>query len=175
MSKAMPIQIGSDLDLRVRRGERVVHVRSIPWKMIADEAGERQSQTNHGQTLDRIRERMGFDATEAICVMAGLPFKDLQPISNETAHRILYAMVVLFNRGQRIAEARAAVWHPMVEAPKDGRWICAMTNDGVSLYRVRWGTDRHGEQYWCSADQVNSYGDGLFSGWTEIPQAGGTR
>ena len=90
----MPIQVGGlgndDLALRERRGEKVLIVRSIPRELIAGEAGERQSQKNHSQTLDRIAERGGFSACEAICVIAGVEYEKLG--SNETNHRILYAM-----------------------------------------------------------------------------------
>lgn len=102
----MPIQVGNDLDLRERQGERPVIVRSIPWEMIAGEAGERQSQRNHGQTLEEIAKRSGFSACEAICVMASMPWKAIG--TDADAHRILYAMKVLFNRGQRVAEATSA-------------------------------------------------------------------
>lgn len=105
--KTMPIQVGDKLDLAERRGERLVLVRSIPWEMIGDEACERQSQKNHGQTLDCIRERGGFGAEEAICVMASLHYAIENRLTDRDAHRILYSMVVLFNRGQRVAEARA--------------------------------------------------------------------
>jgi hypothetical protein len=101
--REMPIQLGSELDLRIRRGERVVNVRSIPWAMIAD--CEEQSQKNHDQSLDQIKRRAGFSACEAICVIAGIRYI---PIGNdEDVHRILDAMRFLFNRGQRVAEARA--------------------------------------------------------------------
>lgn len=105
----MPIQIDSDLALAERRGERIVLVKSIPWEMIGDEACERQSQKNHSQTLDRIRERGGFGAGEAIRIMSSLAWDNPElKIPEREAHRILYSMMVLFNRGQRVAEARMA-------------------------------------------------------------------
>lgn len=105
--KTMPIQAGDKIDLAERRGERPVLVRSIPWEMIGDEACERQCQENHGQSLECIRDRCGFGANEVIAVMAGLEYKSVESITERDAHRILYSMVVLFNRGQRVAEARS--------------------------------------------------------------------
>jgi hypothetical protein len=104
MEKRMPIQVSGNLDLRERRGERICIVRSIPWQMIADEASERQSQRNHGQSLDHIADRGGFSACEAIAVISCQSWHDL---GEERAHRILYAMHTLYNRGQRVAEERA--------------------------------------------------------------------
>ena len=65
MSLKMPIMLSDGMKLRIRRGERVVLVDSLPWGMF-DEAAERQSEENHGQSLQRIANRGGFDATEAI-------------------------------------------------------------------------------------------------------------
>lgn len=108
--KTMPIQIGSELDLAERRGERLVLVKSIPLEMISDEACERQSQKNHSQTVERIRERGGFGAGEAIRVMSGLSWDNPElKIPDREAHRILYSMVMMFNRGQRVAEACTTV------------------------------------------------------------------
>lgn len=105
----MPIQVYSELALAERRGERLVLVRSIPWAMIADDACERQSQRNHSQSLERIAERRGFGASEAVRVLAGLTWDDPKlSIPNLAAHRILYAMRVMFERGQRVAEARVS-------------------------------------------------------------------
>jgi hypothetical protein len=101
----MPILRNSGIDLRVRRGERVVVVPKLPRTMFVD-AHERQCQANHsGQTLERIRERHGLSAIEAVAVLACLPFEAVQALTHETAHRILYAMHSTHNRGMRIAEA----------------------------------------------------------------------
>jgi len=58
-------------------------------------------------------------------------------------------------------------WRQISEAPKDGRWIIAMSNDRSTLYRVSWGRSRDGEMWWCSEER--SYGDGLFCGWIPFP------
>lgn len=103
----MPIQVGGELDLARRRNERgVVIVSSIPWPMISDEASERQSQKNHGQTVERIAERGGYSACEAICVMSSMDYQKLGKTEGD-AHKILYAMVCLFNRGKHIGEEKA--------------------------------------------------------------------
>jgi hypothetical protein len=102
--KRMPIQVGAELDLRTRRGERVCVVRSIPWEMICDEAAERQSEKNHNQSVAGIAKRGGYSACEAICVISCIPWVKVGGEDEEVAHRILYAMHALFNRGQRQAE-----------------------------------------------------------------------
>jgi hypothetical protein len=61
-------------------------------------------------------------------------------------------------------------WQPWKNAPRDGRWFIARSNDKVSLYRVSWGVDRKGIVGWCGPDK--SYGDGLFEpfgGWIDWP------
>lgn len=105
--KEMPIQVGGFLKLSERRGERPVIVRALPWEMVADEATAARCLKNHDQTLERIAERGGFGASEAIRCIAGLGLFDDVTIPEAQAHRILYAMRVLFNRGQRVAEAKA--------------------------------------------------------------------
>lgn len=99
----MPIMTGGDLDLRRRRGERLVIVKSVPLAMF-DGMSERQSERNHQQTLARIRERGGFDAGEVVAVLSGQSWDVLGSVTEEAWHRILYAMVVQHNRGKRVAE-----------------------------------------------------------------------
>lgn len=60
-----------------------------------------------------------------------------------------------------------STWQPMRTAPKDGRWIIAISNDRETLYRVSWGRDRNGELCWCTI--YGSYGAGLFRGWIDWP------
>jgi hypothetical protein len=90
----MPIQLGGAIALRLARGERIVIVASLPQAMF-DEAAERQCQRNHDQALEVIRRRCGFSADEALSVIAGLP----EFVGEDAAHRILYVMRALFNRG----------------------------------------------------------------------------
>lgn len=44
------------------------HLKSMPMAML----NESQAQRNHGQTLERLAERGGLCATEAIAIMDGL-------------------------------------------------------------------------------------------------------
>lgn len=44
----------------------------IPYAMIAPH--EAQAQRNHGQTLDRLAERGGLSAAEAIAIIQGRPW-----------------------------------------------------------------------------------------------------
>lgn len=92
MRATMPIQ-SSNADLKPR-------VRSIPWALVAGDLAEQRCQSNHsGQSLDRIAERMGFDAAEALCVICNLPWKDGQFGDEQTCHRVLYMMAALYRRG----------------------------------------------------------------------------
>jgi hypothetical protein len=82
-----------------------VIVKSVPLTMF-DGRSELQCQRNHGgQTLAQIRARSGFGVTEVICVLAGIGYDDLGDIKEVAAHRVLYAMIALHNRGQRIGES----------------------------------------------------------------------
>lgn len=107
----MPILVGGAIDLKVRQGKRLVVVREIPWEMIEGDASEKQAMINHDQTLDQLRARCGVSPCEAIAILSNLPWSDLGG-DEERAHRILYAMHHLFQRGQRIAEARLATVQP---------------------------------------------------------------
>jgi len=139
--ETMPIQVGGELDLSERRGERPVIVRSIPWAMVADETAERQSQKNHSQSVERIAERGGYSAGEAVRVIAGLGWNGGKLcIPEREAHRILYAMVALFNRGQRVAEANALPIRALTAAPDLVRaakdlLACIERNPGGHDYR----------------------------------------
>lgn len=99
--RKMPIQCGPKLDLRRRRGEKVVVVSQLPFAMFEGEAYERQSQRNHGQSVARIAERGGYGAMEAIAILAGLDYGRVSTIDEEAAHRVLYSMHVTYNRGRR--------------------------------------------------------------------------
>lgn len=102
----MPIMLTDAFHQRIGRGERLVRVRSMPVTIFVD-AHERQSAENHRRTLARIRERGGFDATEMVAVLACLPYRAIEGLTEEAAHRILYAFTSTHNRGMRVAEAAA--------------------------------------------------------------------
>lgn len=99
--RKMPIQCGHVLDLRKRRGEKVVVIARLPFAMFEGSAYEAQSQRNHGQSVARIAERGGYGAQEAIAILAGLDYDRVRNIDEEAAHRILYSMHVTYNRGRR--------------------------------------------------------------------------
>jgi hypothetical protein len=102
----MRIMVGHELEYRAKRGERVVIVPRVPQSMFVD-VHEQWSDKNHGQTLAGIRSRGGFDAIEMLAVFACAPWEAVKDIPEETAHRLLYAMIATHNRGMRIAEAAA--------------------------------------------------------------------
>lgn len=104
----MPIMITSELRLRIARGARPVIVKTVPQTMFVD-AHERQCDSNHRQTLDRIRQRGGFDAGEAVAVLSHLDYDAIRSVTEESAHSILYSMIALHNGGMRVAERRAAL------------------------------------------------------------------
>lgn len=62
--KQFPIQA----DYGLRQTRRQLRT-SIPWKMIAPH--EAQAISNHGQTLERLAERNGLSAAEAVAVLSG--------------------------------------------------------------------------------------------------------
>ena len=108
LTRDMPIMLTSGLRLRITRGERPVIVKSVPQTMFVD-AHERQCESNHHQTLDRIRQRGGFDAGEAVAVLSNLGYDAIRSVTEESAHRILYSMIAIHNGGMRVAERRATL------------------------------------------------------------------
>ena len=92
MRTVMPIQ-SADPDLKPR-------VRSVPWALFAGDLCETRCQSNHaGQSLDRIAERQGFDAAEALAVICNLPWKAHQFGDEQTCHRLLYMMAARYRAG----------------------------------------------------------------------------
>lgn len=54
----------------------------IPWAMISPH--ERQAQINHGQSLERLAQRGGLGASEAIAIIEGRRWRDVKPcVENE--------------------------------------------------------------------------------------------
>ena len=60
---------------------------------------------NIGKPLDKAADEGGLDAIEAVCAIARMPLALL--LTEEDAHRILWAMRAMFERG--IAEERRRV------------------------------------------------------------------
>lgn len=104
----MPIMVTSGLRLRIARGERPVIVKSVPLTIFTT-AHERQCDRNHSQTLDRIRQRGGFDAGEAVAVLSCLHYDAIRSVEEESAHKILYEMIAAHNRGMRHRERTLGV------------------------------------------------------------------
>jgi hypothetical protein len=67
-------------------------------------------------------------------------------------------------------------WKPVETMPRDGRWIIAVAQDGVTIYRIAWRRDPDGITGWreIRRDRVlcsNGYDERvLFSGWIDCPQ-----
>lgn len=92
MRTVMPIQAHND-KLKPR-------VRSVPWALFGGELCEQRCQSNHGgQSLDRIAERMGFTADEALAVICNLPWAAGQFGDEQTCHRLLYMMAARYRTG----------------------------------------------------------------------------
>jgi hypothetical protein len=104
--KTMPIMLSDEMKLRIRRGERFVHVCNVPWELFGEPC-DRISEENHGQSLDKIASRGGFDAPEAICILTSTHWRDSR-VPELQAHRILYIMTALYRRGALAAEAELA-------------------------------------------------------------------
>ncbi|WP_299538266.1 hypothetical protein [uncultured Herbaspirillum sp.] len=76
----------------------------IPWEMIAPH--ERQARANHGQSLERLAERGGLAACEAIDIIEGRRWGSAAPcIENE---RYLINKVREWRASQRPAEEGGA-------------------------------------------------------------------
>lgn len=88
----MPIQ-SSNAELKPR-------VRSVQWALFGGELAEKRCQSDHGgQSLDRIAERQGFDAHEALAVICNQPWREGQFGDEQACHMLLYMMAALYRRG----------------------------------------------------------------------------
>lgn len=100
-----PIMAGNALSQRIRRGENPVVVKSIPWEMIDADPCRDWAKANHGgQDLVELANRQGLSACEAICIISCMSYQTIGENEGD-AHRILYAMRALFNRGKLLAAA----------------------------------------------------------------------
>ena len=69
----------------------------IPWDMIAPH--EAQAQRNHGQSLERLAQRGGLGASEAIDIMRGASWGSAKPcLANE---QYLINLVRAWRAGRR--------------------------------------------------------------------------
>ena len=92
----MPVMAATDYAAR--------RVASLPAGMFSQGA-ERNCLAFHGQDLDTVAARGGLSAGEAVSVLTGVPYRQLA-MHNDTAHRVLKAMHLMFLRGR--AEAAQA-------------------------------------------------------------------
>lgn len=105
----MPVMIPPQVQIeRIARGKPFVKVESIPRSMFTTNS-EEYAQINHGQTLERLRERGGLDAKEALAILSSCKYDVIETLDIFTAHRILYHMIALHHRGMRVAEQRAGL------------------------------------------------------------------
>ena len=57
---------------------------SVPWEFIEPHAA--QAMANHDQTLNRLAQRGGLSACEALCAVTGRGFRELLSFSSPTRH-----------------------------------------------------------------------------------------
>lgn len=97
--RTMPIMLSSVMQDRMRKVPRMVVVDQVPWELFDEQAARAACERNHQQTIERIAERGGFDAGEAVAVLTGMGHVSGKMLREDLAHRVLYQMVHLFRRG----------------------------------------------------------------------------
>ena len=90
MRKTMPIQSNPGLKPCVR---------SIPWELLAGDLCAQRCMENHaGQSLERIAERGGVSADEALAIICNMSWgSDFG--GEQASHRVLYMMAAMYRRG----------------------------------------------------------------------------
>jgi hypothetical protein len=66
-------------------------LRSLPWAML--EPHEYQAKANHDQSLQRLAERGGLSAIEAVAVLRGVSYREVRGMTEEAADIELRAML----------------------------------------------------------------------------------
>ncbi|MDE3749449.1 hypothetical protein [Methylobacterium radiotolerans] len=97
--RTMRIMLSEPMRKILREKPRSVIVDRVPWELFETQHSRAQCESNHGQTIEQISSRGGFDAGEAVGVLSGLDYGELRFLREDQAHRILYQMVHLFRRG----------------------------------------------------------------------------
>jgi hypothetical protein len=97
--RIMRIMLSEALRKVLREKPRTVIVEDVPWELLDVQSARARCEGNHGQTIEEISRRGGFDATEAVGVLIGLTWSELRHLREDHAHRILYQMTHLFRRG----------------------------------------------------------------------------
>ncbi|BAQ50390.1 hypothetical protein [Methylobacterium aquaticum] len=87
-------------DLRAHGVQQIVI--GLPWGMI--EPHEAQAKANHGQTLQRLAERGGLGACEAVAILQGRRWHEMSP---GAAQHQLAGLLTRFNAEASRAEAEA--------------------------------------------------------------------
>lgn len=109
MSRPMPILMhryatAGEVEAVARSGA-TFFVLSVPWEIIAPH--EAQAKTNHGQTLERLRERGGLGAAEVVAILEDRPWR--RSMSNVDAHASLVRELKRRDDAGQIARLRAAL------------------------------------------------------------------
>jgi hypothetical protein len=97
--RSMRIMLSTKIEQLVREKPRTVIVKDVPWELFDVQSARARCEGNHGQTIEEISKRGGFDSTEAVGVLIGLTWGELRALREDHAHRILYQMIHLFRRG----------------------------------------------------------------------------
>jgi hypothetical protein len=69
-------------------------LRSIPWALL--EPHEPQAKANHGQTLQRLAERGGLGAVEAVAVLRDVHYRVVRGMTEETGDAELRVLLAKF-------------------------------------------------------------------------------
>ena len=98
-----------------------VVVLNVPWRMFTA-AAEEQLRRNSGQTLRRLAERGGLDVWEAICMLAGMPYrrfcgfaKNPQRMGPLTMAARRHGLAEVLDVQATCNEAAAALGRPLVD------------------------------------------------------------
>lgn len=86
----VPILLSDEMKQRIKNNGRYFYVRSVPPELFAD-------------PCERIAERGGLSAPEAVCILTGIPWHE-RVMREDLAHCILGAITDLH---RRLAKARA--------------------------------------------------------------------
>src|SRR5216684_6385583 len=62
-----PVLFGQTSEFDAARRNRTSYPRSMPWSLVSGH--DRQAQSNHSQTLERLAERGGLSPLELWCVV----------------------------------------------------------------------------------------------------------
>lgn len=92
---------GSDRIRRMGDEGAQVLLLNIPWEMIEPHA--KQAKLNHDQSLERLAERGGLDANEAIAVLTDKGIIDIPVMEDRFAYAKLFALVQEWSLAQASA------------------------------------------------------------------------